>query len=177
VDLWFVTNDQDSHLPQRSGSFQAIVRAGNSITAYLRTGKGEPVILLRRATHADLLWGHVLAEVSHSFRAIVPEHAPVGDEFATWFRSFLDGLGLSAIRVVADAHFAIRCAESGLLDAEWLTVLVVVSSIAERDLVANALRAAGAPVATAIVVDEADNPLTVATTAVNHLRTLTTSPG
>lgn len=177
-ELWFVTNDQDSHLPQRSGSFQAMVRAGNSVTAYLRTGKGEPVILLRRAHHADALWGLILSEVSHSFRAIVPEHAPTGEEFATWFRSFLDGLGLTAISVVADAHFAIRCAQSGLLDAEWLTVLVVVSSIAERDVVAEALRTpAGETVNAAIVVDDAESPHAVATTAVNHLKSLRASLG
>jgi hypothetical protein len=102
-----------------------MVRAGNSVTAYLRTGRGDPVVLLRRAQHADALWGIALGEVSQSFRAIVPEHAPPGAEFGPWFRTFLDGLGLGAVRVVSDAHFGQCCADAGLLDPDWLSMLVV----------------------------------------------------
>lgn len=124
-ELLPVTNDRNPDLPQRSGSFQAMVRAGNSVTAYLRTGRGDPVVLLRRAQHADALWGIVLGEVSQSFRAIVPEHAPPGAEFGPWFRAFLDGLGLGTVRVVSDAHFGRCCADAGLLDPDWLSMLVV----------------------------------------------------
>lgn len=122
-----VTTDRISDIPQRSGSFQAMVRVGDAVTAYLRTGKGEPVIVLRRADAPDVLWAHVLAEVSSRFRAILPERAPEGAAFAPWFRSFLDGLGLGAVRVVADAHFGICCTQSGVHDPDWISMLVIVA--------------------------------------------------
>lgn len=103
-----------------------MVRAGNSVTSYLRTGRGDPVVLLRRPRHQDALWGVLLGEVSHTFRAIVPEHSPTGAEFGDWFRSFLDGLGLGAVGVVSDAHFGMCCLEANLLDPDWLSALVVV---------------------------------------------------
>jgi hypothetical protein len=134
-----VTNDRSSDIPQRSGSFQAMVRAGDSITAYLRTGKGNPVILLRRNGHADALWGLVLAEVGKGYRAIIPERAPHGAEFADWFRSFVDGLGLGAAGVVADAHFGACFSDVRLLDPDWLTTLVVVCDRDEADAVRAAL--------------------------------------
>lgn len=166
-----VTYDRISDLPQRSGSFQAMVRAGESVTAYLRTGKGEPVVLLRRASLADGLWGAVLNEVATAFRAILPERAPEGDDFASWFRSFVDGLGLGAVRVVADAHFGLRCAETGLLDPDWLTMLVVVANEEERSAVAAVL--AGLPdaqVATAILITDGETPVTIATRTVQQLK-------
>lgn len=175
-----MTYDRTSDLPQRSGSFQAMVRAGNSVTAYLRTGKGEPVVLLRRTGHDDALWAYLLAEVSNSFRAILPEQAPQGADFASWFPSFLDGLGLGAVRVVADAHFGVRCAETGLLDPDWLTVLVVVSNRDEHDRVSNALAAgvrAEPAIPTTIVTSDADDPYAVAAHAVHLLKAAKTSTG
>jgi hypothetical protein len=173
-----VTNDRTSDLPQRSGSFQAMVRAGDSVTAYLRTGKGEPVVLLRRAGHADALWGLLLAEVSSAFRAILPEQAPPGDSFASWFRSFLDGLGLGTVRVVADAHFGVRCAESGLLDPDWLTILVVVTDDVEHSAVRRAFEetiATNGPsnVPTTIIVNDGASWHAVAADTVARLRSRT----
>ena len=134
-----VTYNQTSDIPQRSGSFQAMVRAGNSVTSYVRTGKGEPVIILRRPGSAEPLWALVLDQVATSYRAILPDKAPEGAEFAIWFKSFLDGLGLGIVRVIADAHYGVLCAESGLLDPELLTVLVVISQAAEYDAITRSL--------------------------------------
>ncbi len=166
-----MTTNHYSDLPQRSGSFQAMVRAGDSVTAYLRTGKGPPVILLRRAEHADPLWGLVLGEVARAHRAILPERAPDGAGFGAWFRSFLDGLGFGAVRVAADAHFGVLCAESGVLEPDWLTALVVVSQPADYDAVARALGAIGdSRVPSCIVRADAGDPRAVAILTVQQLQ-------
>lgn len=173
-----VTYDRNSDLPQRSGSFQAMVRAGESVTAYLRTGKGEPVVLLRRTSNGDSIWGLLMGEVSNSFRVIVPERAPEGDDFAQWFRSFLDGLGLGTVRVVADAHFGARCAETGLLDPDWLTMLVVVSNAAEQATVTAAFAAyADAGVATTILTTDGEDPMHIASRTVQQLKVSSPAPG
>ena len=167
----YVTYNQTSDLPQRSGSFQALVRAGNSVTAYVRTGKGEPVIILRRAGYAEQHWAVVLDQVATSYRAIVPEKAPEGSEFPAWFRSFLDGLGLGTVRVVADAHFGVRCTESGLLDPEMLTVLVVVSHAAEYDAITRSLaRETVMRVPALIVSADGEDPQAVALLTVRQLQ-------
>ena len=152
-EYWFVTNDRYSDLPQRSGSFQAMVRAGDSVTAYLRSGRGDPVVLLRRTDLADPVWGTILAEVAGRFRAILPEKVPEGDGFASWFRSFLDGLGLGTVRVVADAHYGMSCATTGMLDPDWLSSLVVVCPATDRDRVAAALQAAAEPLVSTAIID------------------------
>jgi len=173
-----VTYERTSDLPQRSGSFQAMVRAGDSVTSYLRTGKGEPVVLLRRTRHLEPLWGIVLAEVSHSFRAIVPEHAPDGEHFATWFRSFLDGLGLGAVRVVSDAHFGMCCVDAGVLDPDWLSVLVVLAESGEAQRLAHLLEANQAPaVTTALVLTDDADAYGVAERALVHLGDSRRGPG
>ena len=133
------------------------------------------MVLLRRATHDDPLWGVVLAEVSHGFRAIVPEYAPTGDEFASWFRSFLDGLGLGAVFVVSDAHFGMCCIDAGLLDPDWLSALVVLTDRAEGGNVSHALAdrtetAVSADLIHTDGVDHALDPHEVALRAVQRLR-------
>ena len=167
----YVTYNQTPDIPQRSGSFQALVRAGNSVTAYIRTGKGEPVIILRRAGYAEQLWALVLDQVATGFRAIVPESAPEGSEFAAWFRSFLDGLGLGTVRVVADAHYGVRCAESGLLDPEMLTVLVVISHAAEYDAISRSLARESVVRVPAIIVSaDTNDPQEIALLTVRQLQ-------
>jgi hypothetical protein len=158
MKLSFVTTNRTSDLPQRSGSFQAMVRAGDSLTSYLRTGKGAPVILLRRATHDARLWELLLGDVSSAFRVILPEHAPHGAEFGSWFRSFLDGLGLGAVQVVADAHYGLCCIDAELLEPDWIRVLIVVSNADEHAQLRVALDArAASGVSTAVHVLHADN--------------------
>jgi hypothetical protein len=167
----FVTYNQTPDIPQRSGSFQALVRAGNSVTAYVRTGKGETVLILRREGYAEQLWALVLEQVATGFRAILPEKVPDGAEFTLWFKSFLDGLGLGVVRVVADAHYGILCAESGLLDPELLTVLVVISHAAEYDAITRSLaRESVVRVPAIIVSTETNDPHEVALLTVRQLQ-------
>jgi len=148
-----------------------MVRAGNSVTAYVRTGKGEPVLILRRPGYAEPLWALVLDQVATSYRAILPEKAPEGAEFAPWFRSFLDGLGLGIVRVVADAHYGVRCAESGLLDPELLTVLVVLSDAAEYDAITRSLaRESVVRVPAIIVSTDTNDPQEIALLTVRQLQ-------
>ncbi len=186
MKLSLVTTNRTSDLPQRSGSFQAMVRAGDSMTSYLRSGRGEPVILLRRTRVDDAadaalhesLWGLVLGDVSSAYRAILPDHAPNGADFATWFRSFLDGLGLGAVRVVADASYALRCIESDLLCADWIVMLVVVTTAADHASVQAALDARSAllgepgtpTVAVVSTTEFAGAPHAAAAAALQHLR-------
>ena len=127
--------------------------------------------VLRRAGQAERLWNLVLDEVANSYRAILPERAPEGAGFETWFRTFLDGLGLGTVRVVADAHFGVRCAESGLLDPEMLTVLVVVSHAAEYDAITRSLaRETVMRVPALIVSADGEDPQAVALLTVRQLQ-------
>ncbi len=122
-----MTYDRYSDLPQRSGAFQAVVRAGDSVTAYLRMGRGQPVVLLRHAAHDEAIWGMVLSEVGQRHRAIVPEQAPDGADFPAWFALFLDGLGLGAVGVVSDAHFGMCCLDADVTHPDRITTLVILA--------------------------------------------------
>jgi hypothetical protein len=127
-----VTYDQSAELP-RSGAFRAVVRAGESVTAYLRTGNGKPVVLLRAADHPVRLWEQTLAQLSLGFRVIVPELAPDPATLSEWFAAFHDGLGIGAVCLVVDDSYAAAAIALTLGHGSRIERLVFVSRGAEAD--------------------------------------------
>ena len=107
-----MTYDKTAELP-RSGTFRAMVRAGDSVTAYLRTGNGKPVILLRTSAQHERLWAIMLDQLSLGFRVIVPEVAPDPLSLDEWFAAFHDGLGIGAVSLVVDDNYAAAATHLG----------------------------------------------------------------
>lgn len=90
-----------------TGQFLARCRvsAGGVDTEYVRLGRGAPVLLLAAAEGEEP--PALLAPLAARFRVIAPttadSHAVSDERFSTWLRDFLDGLGVSAAGVVAEA--------------------------------------------------------------------------
>ena len=121
-------NPNTAELPPRSGSFRAMVRAGESVTAYLRTGNGKPVILLRVADHHDRLWALTLEQLSLGFRVILPEIAPDPATLDDWFAAFHDGLGIGAASLVVDDNYAVAATRLALAHGTRIERLVFIST-------------------------------------------------
>jgi pimeloyl-ACP methyl ester carboxylesterase len=105
-----------------------MVRAGENVTAYLRTGNGKPVILLRIADHHDRLWALTLEQLSLGFRVILPEVAPDAATLEDWFTAFHDGLGIGAASLVVDDNYAVAATRLALAHGTRIDRLVFIST-------------------------------------------------
>ena len=128
-----MSNDSSSDIPSRTGSFRAVVRVGDTVVEYSRSGAGRPVVLLGLPSGSGLRIG--LAE---RFKLVVPETTPPRD-FSTWLGSFLDGLGLTQVDLVADG-FALSVVEFALQEPDRVNRIVLLSfRPGEQDAVDAAL--------------------------------------
>lgn len=116
----------DSELPQRSGTFRAVVRVGATITEYLRSGRGRPVLMLRPPEPTGPLWDELLATTAGSLKVIVPEVMPQADDPAAWFAAFLDGLGLQQVAVVAHGVHASLTYDLAARDPERISRCILI---------------------------------------------------
>ena len=121
-------NGNIAEAPPRSGRFRAMVRAGENVTAYLRTGNGKPVILLRIADHHDRLWALTLEHLSLGYRVILPEIAPDPASLDDWFAAFHDGLGIGAASLVVDDNYAVPATRLALAHGSRIERVVFVST-------------------------------------------------
>jgi pimeloyl-ACP methyl ester carboxylesterase len=85
----------------------AIVVDKGSETAYRRSGRGEPVLVL--ASSDSPVSSALFGALARNHLVVTPsacggeaEVATRGSSFAGWLRGFLDALGLSRISIVAD---------------------------------------------------------------------------
>jgi hypothetical protein len=93
---------------------------GDTIVEYSRSGSGRPIVLLGFPSRSSLRTG-----LSERFKLVVPESAPTPD-FSGWLRSFLDGLGLTLVDLVADG-FAVPVMKFAQLEPERVNRVVLMS--------------------------------------------------
>lgn len=120
-----MNDDPSSELPTRTGSFRAVVRVGDTVVEYSRTGSGRPVVLLGLPSRSGLR-----PALSQHFKLVVPESGPSGD-FATWLRCFLDGLGLSEVDLVGGETLARPALDFAVMEPDRIKRLVLLPSAAE----------------------------------------------
>ena len=120
-----VTKDPASTVAPRSGTFHAVVRAGDSVTPYVRMGNGRPVLILRQSGRNSALWSSVLTNLATGFRVMMPEVSPELSSLLAWFETFHDGLGIGAVRIVADERYALSSLRLALLHPDRVERVVV----------------------------------------------------
>ena len=109
-----------------------MVRVGDTVVEYSRSGSGRPVVLLGLPSRTALHIG-----LSERFKLVVPETAPETD-FIAWLGSFLDGLGLTQVDLVADG-FAQPVVEFALQQPERVNRIVLLAAPGEREAADAAL--------------------------------------
>jgi hypothetical protein len=118
---------------------RAQVRAADHFTRYVRAGSGQPVLVLDvtsgkgellEAPSADRrelsIWPELLGRLAAHSRVIVPELPAAGPEFAAWLRSFIDGVGLAPLTLVAADPLCVAALEFVLSDPERVRRLVLI---------------------------------------------------
>jgi pimeloyl-ACP methyl ester carboxylesterase len=118
----------DSLLPTVSPPFDrsAEVRVNGHVTRYVRRGAGQPVVVLRGSDDDAGLWPGLVEAIAARCRVILPEGSGTGTGFVSWFRGFLDGIGLPPVTLVAVGDYCVPALELALLDTEGLTRIVLV---------------------------------------------------
>ena len=94
------------------------------VTRYVRRGVGRPVVVL--GTAADAVWPELVDAIAARHRLFLPEVPAQEAGFVSWFRGFLDGVGLVTVTVIAAGDCCLPAVELALLDAERLDRLVLV---------------------------------------------------
>jgi pimeloyl-ACP methyl ester carboxylesterase len=117
----------------RHESVHAEVRVGDSVTKYLRAGTGRAVLLLGSFEPPLPPWPGLTAELAGNFRLIAPQLPQNRNDFATWVRAFLDGLGLLKVSIVATDDVGVAAIGFALLESERVDRLVLLSNDRSND--------------------------------------------
>ena len=116
-----------NELPQRSGTFRAVVQSGHTTTSYLRAGAGRPVVLLSSWGPGHMVYDTLVATLGSAYRLLVPQlpvpHQPLG----AWLVPFLDGLGLTQVAVIVDADRAPDLVHFAQVDPDRISRIVILS--------------------------------------------------
>lgn len=103
----------------------AEVRAHDQVIRYHRSGTGPVVLLLGVHDGASPLWPELLGALAGRFRLIAPV-LTVMDATAVLLADFLEGLGVSAVTLVASGSFCIPALELALRDVDQIARVVLV---------------------------------------------------
>lgn len=79
----------------------AEVRVGEHVTRYVRRGTGPSVVVVGADAQASPVWSPLVEQLVGSHRVVVPQQPPDGADVSTWLRSFIEGIGLTAIALIA----------------------------------------------------------------------------
>ena len=108
-----------------SDSF-AQVRSADYTTRYIRVGAGQPVVIVDATMDSGSLWPELIGRLAEGRRVIVPEVQGGHDRFVAWLRSFLDGMGLPPVTLIATGELCLAALEFTLLEPERVRRLVLV---------------------------------------------------
>lgn len=79
----------------------AEVRVGEHVTRYVRRGTGPSVVVVGADAQASPVWSPLVEQLVESHRVVVPQQPPEGADVGTWLRGFIEGIGLTAIVLIA----------------------------------------------------------------------------
>jgi pimeloyl-ACP methyl ester carboxylesterase len=141
----------------RSDSF-AQVRSADYTTRYIRVGAGQPVLILDETMSPSSVWPELIGRLAEGRRVILPEvHG--GHRFVAWLRSFLDGMGLPPVTLIATGELCVPSLEFVLLEPERIERLVLVpAGGAEETGLATVMTPSLGVVSVSMLVVRRDNP-------------------
>ena len=79
----------------------AEVRVGDHVTRYVRRGSGSPVVVVGANADKNRVWAPLVDALAGSHRLVIPQLPPSEPGMASWLRSFIEGVGLSAVALIA----------------------------------------------------------------------------
>jgi hypothetical protein len=105
----------------------AEVRAHDTVMRYHRSGAGRAVLVLGSLSDGGPLWPALLETLRGGYRLIVPEPPLADAEIAPWLAAFLEGLGISTVRIVAAGRFCVPSLELALRESDQVARIALVA--------------------------------------------------
>jgi hypothetical protein len=103
----------------------AEVCANDHVMRYRRTGAGMPILLIFPVPEPAHLAEELTRALAGHFRLIVPE-LPASTNPAAWLAEFLEGLGTSAVTLIAAGPLCMPAIELALRDEDQVSRLVLI---------------------------------------------------
>ena len=104
----------------------AQVRSADYTTRYIRIGAGQPVLIIDATMDPSSVWSELIGRLANGRRVILPEVQGGADRFVEWLRSFLDGMGLPPMTLIATGALCVPALEFALLEPDRIERLVLV---------------------------------------------------
>ena len=79
----------------------AEVRVGDHVTRYVRRGSGSPVVVVGANADQNVVWAPLVDALAGNHRLIIPQLPRSEPDVASWLRSFIEGIGLSSVVLIA----------------------------------------------------------------------------
>jgi hypothetical protein len=114
-------------VPPRPAESWAEVRARGHVVRYRRSGTGRPVVVFGLPEHADTAWPELLDALGAAFRLLVPEPPPSEEDIPCWLSSFLEGLGISSVRILAAGRLCSPVLQLALVEGEQIAGVVLIT--------------------------------------------------
>jgi hypothetical protein len=103
----------------------AEVCANDRIMRYRRSGAGLPILLIFPVPETAHLADELTRALAGNFRLIVPE-LPASTNATEWLAEFLEGLGTSAVTLIAAGPLCMPAIELALRDDDQISRLVLI---------------------------------------------------
>ena len=121
----------------------AEVRVGEHVTRYVRRGTGPSVVVVGADAQASPVWSPLVEQLVASHRVVVPQQPPEVADVGTWLRGFIEGIGLTAIVLIAGGAAAAASLDLTASDDFTVRRLVLLPTAGENGNTPDAGRVDG----------------------------------
>ena len=104
----------------------AEVRVGDHVTRYVRRGSGSPVVVVGANADQNGVWAPLVDALAGNHRLIIPQLPRSEPDVAGWLRSFIEGIGLSSVALIAGSDARLPAISLAAADDFTVRKLVLV---------------------------------------------------
>jgi len=105
----------------------AEVRARGHVMRYRRVGSGRTIVAFGSPTHPQPIWSELLQVLGASFRLILPEPPATDDDVPCWLSGFLEGLGVSNVRLLAIGDLSLPVLQLAVVEGDRIAGVVLMT--------------------------------------------------
>jgi hypothetical protein len=111
----------------------AEVRVGDHVTRYVRRGSGSPVVVVGANADQNGVWASLVNALAGNHRLVIPQLPQSESDVASWLRSFIEGIGLSSVALIAGGDARVPAVSLAAADDFTVRKLVLIADGESHD--------------------------------------------